>query len=189
MVLTNEREKLLQAIVFFAWNTKNCSKTKLLKLLFLLDFEHFKLTGRSVTGLRYSALPLGPVPTTVYAELDAPADDFAAAVEQRSETFFGWGRKLIVPKRDFDSSNFTRRELKLLRELSERYQDQTAKDMVDVVHAENGVWDRVWKGGEGVGHSIPYELALDGHPSRDAIIAMQKEYEALVAAEDARRAA
>jgi len=37
-------------------------KTKLFKLLYLLDFHHFRETGRSVTGLEYRAWKHGPVP-------------------------------------------------------------------------------------------------------------------------------
>lgn len=37
-------------------------KTKLNKLLFYIDFYHFRNTGNSITGLQYNAIPWGPVP-------------------------------------------------------------------------------------------------------------------------------
>ena len=49
------RNRLVNAIVFFADNTKFCGKIKLFKLLYLLDFEHFRQTGKSVTGGDYQA--------------------------------------------------------------------------------------------------------------------------------------
>lgn len=52
-------EKLINAIIYFCTNTQVCMKTKLFKLLYLLDFEHFKVTGKSVTGLEYKAWKLG----------------------------------------------------------------------------------------------------------------------------------
>lgn len=66
MIKTHEREKLINAIVFFAANTEHCGKIKLLKLLYLLDFEHFRQTGYSVTGMEYHAWKMGPVPTDLY---------------------------------------------------------------------------------------------------------------------------
>jgi hypothetical protein len=51
MLITHERDKLINAIIFFAKNTRFLGKTKLCKLLYFLDFEHFKETGRPVTGL------------------------------------------------------------------------------------------------------------------------------------------
>jgi hypothetical protein len=50
-----DREKLIQAILYFALNTQHLGKTKLFKLLYLLDFDHFRHTGRSVTGMEYRA--------------------------------------------------------------------------------------------------------------------------------------
>ena len=51
MINTYHREKLINAIIYFAQNTKYCGKIKLFKLLYFLDFWHFKQTGKSVTGL------------------------------------------------------------------------------------------------------------------------------------------
>jgi hypothetical protein len=59
MLITYERNKLINAIVYFAQNTQHLGKTKLFKLLYLLDFEHFRQTGRSVTGLDYYACCVG----------------------------------------------------------------------------------------------------------------------------------
>jgi len=49
MLIGRERQKLIQACVYFAANTQGCGKVKLFKLLYLLDFAHFRETGRSVT--------------------------------------------------------------------------------------------------------------------------------------------
>lgn len=69
MLISREREKLLEAIKYFAGHTKYCGLTKLFKLLFFLDFDHFRETGRSVTGLKYQAWPMGPVPADLYEEV------------------------------------------------------------------------------------------------------------------------
>lgn len=48
-----------------AWLVKRVefvSETKLYKLLFYVDFLHFRRTARSLTGLTYAKLPFGPVP-------------------------------------------------------------------------------------------------------------------------------
>ncbi|EQD73859.1 hypothetical protein B1A_04740, partial [mine drainage metagenome] len=62
MLISHEREKLINAIIFFAIHTRFLGKTKLFKLLYFLDFEHHKETGRSVTGMDYFAWKMGPVP-------------------------------------------------------------------------------------------------------------------------------
>ena len=69
MKLSPEREKLINAIIFFCTNTERCYKLKLMKLLYYLDFWHFKETGRPVTNQIYKAWKMGPVPQQIYKEL------------------------------------------------------------------------------------------------------------------------
>lgn len=178
MLITREREKLLNAIIHFAEHTTRCGKTKLFKLLYLLDFEHYKLTGRSVTGLRYYAWPMGPVPVAVEAEFTQPAKDFDHAVRIVTEGEFDYRRLQVKPKRKFDDSHFSKRELRLLQELSSQYRSKTAKQMVEVTHEPNGPWDRVWQGGQGQNQEIAYELALAGADSA-GVLEAAREYEAL----------
>ena len=75
MLISHEREKLLEAVKYFAANTKYCGLTKLFKLLFFFDFTHFRETGRSVTGLNYQAWQRGPVPADLYGEIKAGGRD------------------------------------------------------------------------------------------------------------------
>lgn len=167
MLITHEREKLLNAIVYFAENTSYCGVTKLNKLLFLLDFEHFKQTGRSVTGLEYQAWKLGPVPPTLREELDDPEPDFKEHIALRCVNAGTNDRHEIVPLQSFDPTHFSKRELRLMEEFAGTYKYRSASDMVDVTHAENGVWDKVYKGGAGRNQVIPYPLVLEGEVDRD----------------------
>lgn len=81
MLIPRTREKLINAIVYFATNTQHCGKVKLFKLLYLLDFAHFRQTGRSVTGLDYHAWKMGPVPLDLMQEWDQLEADMATAVK------------------------------------------------------------------------------------------------------------
>ena len=55
MLVSRSRDKLINSILFFAEHTRALGKIKLFKLLYLLDFEHFRKTGRPVTGMEYRA--------------------------------------------------------------------------------------------------------------------------------------
>lgn len=184
MIVSREREKLIHAIVFFAKNTNYCGKIKLLKLLYLLDFEHFRQTGRSVTGMDYHAWKMGPVPFAFFQEWDAPEPDFAAAIDVVPEKIIGYTRELVVPKIDFDDSHFTKRELRLMDELAARFRDSLSKPMIDVTHEELGPWAEIWDGGRGDNERIPYRLALSTtDPHREAILASAREYAGIEAAQ------
>jgi hypothetical protein len=41
MFVSRDREKLINAIIYFLRETKHCHTLKLFKLLYFADFEHF----------------------------------------------------------------------------------------------------------------------------------------------------
>lgn len=160
MIISNERKKLINAISYFSDNVDKLGKTKLFKLLYFLDFRHFRDTGRPVTGLDYYAWPMGPVPAELFNEIDQPREDLAACIEFR-ETPIYHGKMLSVHRKvDTNTSIFTRRELRIMNELSEEYRKSTADEMVEETHLENQPWHQIFEV-EGKRQSqIPYELAV-----------------------------
>ncbi|MBD8527836.1 type II toxin-antitoxin system antitoxin SocA domain-containing protein [Pseudomarimonas arenosa] len=170
MLKTHEREKLINAVVYFASNTAHCGKIKLIKLLYLLDFEHYRQTGRSVTGLDYSAWKLGPVPAAFFQEWEQWQSDFAEAIEIQPERVFDFDLLKVVPKAEFDDSHFTRRELRLMQQLAERFRDEFSKPLVNFTHDEKGPWSKIWESGRGFNRHIPYSLAIrDDDPHAEAV--------------------
>jgi uncharacterized phage-associated protein len=63
------KQKVINSILYFSKNVKHPSKVKIFKLLYFLDFTHFKETGRSVTNYKYYAWDFGPVPVELFNEL------------------------------------------------------------------------------------------------------------------------
>lgn len=181
MLVTHEREKLVNAIVYFARNTRHLGKIKLFKLLYLLDFEHFRQTGRSVTGLNYSAWELGPVPITLMQEWEEPKPDLGAAIAIAPERIIDYVRETVVPQAEFDGSHFSKRELRIMADLADRYRDEHSHKLIDVTHAENGAWAKVWNEGRGLNNRIDYELAIAvNDPHREAILEAAHEYRAIL---------
>ena len=127
MLISRNREKLINAVVYFASNTRHCGKVKLFKLLYLLDFAHFRETGRSVTGLDYRAWKMGPVPFELMQEWDELESDMALAINIVPEGAIDFIRERVVPKVAFDDSLFTRRELRLMREISTNFVNELTK--------------------------------------------------------------
>jgi uncharacterized phage-associated protein len=184
-MLTNpNRTKLINAVVYFAANTHYCGKVKLFKLLYLLDFGHFREAGRSVTGLDYLAWRLGPVPLELAQEWEQLQADLAAAIDIVPERVIDYTRERVVAKAKFDDSQFTPRELRLMDELAAKYRDEVTKPLISFTHAERGPWDKIWDNGRGANERIPYRLAVtDTDPNRDAILGAAEEYEAIAAAD------
>lgn len=181
MLITHEREKMINAIIFFVQNTHHCGKVKLFKLLYFLDFEHFKDTGRSVTGLDYSAWPMGPVPVDLVAEIDSPQPDIAAAMTFNQKPIRG-GQQVMLdirPSVAFSDKNFTKREMMLMSRLAKEYHDTLAEDMIEATHLENMPWDKVYNQQGGKQQRIPYELAVRSQ-EKEAILQIAKDRQQLV---------
>lgn len=184
MLISRDREKLVNAIVFFSRNTKHCGKTKLFKLLYLLDFHHFRETGRGVTGLEYRAWKNGPVPFALVQEWDDLEPDLAKAVDIVPERVIDYDRQRVVPKIEFDDSHFTKRELRLMQELAKRHHDEKTRPLIGLTHQELGPWDKIWDGGRGNNERIPYALAVpDDDPNREAVLEAAREFDAIAAAD------
>ena len=165
MKLSREREKLLNSIIFFCNNTKHCYKLKLMKLLYYLDFWHFKETGKSVTGLTYKAWKKGPVPSQIYWEINPqnnPEDmkEYIFVEEEVYDEVTGKKKFSIKPRKEFNEKIFTARELDLLKKAAEIFLEATAEQMKDSTHLKNAPWDRTIKT-KGESETIDYFLALD----------------------------
>ena len=182
-----KRDKLFHAIVFFVKNTRSCHKVKLCKLLYFLDFEIYRQTGKSTTGLLYFAWPMGPVPTELFNELSAPRADMekvfrvhtAPAGDPDSDS-----RLSILPRADFDKDLFTKRELKEMARLVEVFRDATGEQMKIASHAVGLPWRQIYEVEGRRQALIPYDLALDDRPgsiTKERADELQQEARAVAA--------
>lgn len=157
MMIEHNREKLINAIIYFLDKTKFCGKTKLYKLLYYLDFMHFRETGRSVTGLDYYAWKFGPAPKELADEISSPKDDFKKSIFiQGNASDF----TVMKPKKKFDDTFFTKRELKILDNVAYIFKDAKADDMIEASHLPNHPWDKTIQS-KGERATIDYILAID----------------------------
>jgi uncharacterized phage-associated protein len=165
MLVDHSRKKLLNAIVFFTTNTKYCGKTKLLKLLYFLDFIHFRETGRSVTGLKYETWGLGPVPRNFFNELNKQPEDLRSHISTYPKILEKFGSHFlkIRPRRNFDDQWFSRREIRILTRLVHTFRDTQAEKMVEETHLPGKPW-KTTMDTKGKNSEIDYMLALDGSP-------------------------
>jgi uncharacterized phage-associated protein len=162
MLISHEKDKLFNAIIYFIKNTKYCYKTKLMKLLYYLDFIHFKETGKSVTGLTYKAFDFGPYPEELGKKISNNDPEVAAFIQiqktKNDQTEID--QITFSAKRAFDGSFFTRREKRILEEVAFIFKDTKTADIVEASHLKNHPWDRTLRE-KGEREEIDYFLALD----------------------------
>lgn len=116
--------------------------TSLNKLLFYVDFLHYKSEAVSLTGSAYRRMQYGPVPTN-YGELreKMELDEFIETKEVqnangRTSTEFSVG-----PKADEISVQFTARELKILEDVAQKFRGATPSEISDRSHEETAWQD------------------------------------------------
>jgi uncharacterized phage-associated protein len=181
MLITHEREKLINAILFFAHNVRNLGKTKLFKLLYFLDFTHYQETGRSVTGMDYHAWKMGPVPVALTEEIDAPEPDLCEKIRFSEVPVRSGGVMLKVEALSpFDDTHFTRREIGIMKALAKEFCDARADEMVEATHLENLPWHKVYVEEGRRQQPIPYKYALK-RQEEELLLPVIEERERMVA--------
>ena len=148
-------EKARHVILFFLERVNNIflGKTKLMKLLYYVDFDHYEEYGTSVTGAKYRKLPYGPVAKENEKLLKKmqtegvieKVDDVVGDYEQE---------RYITQNALFDSALFSSEELETLKRVARHWERATAKEISVASHNE-----APWATSE-AGKVIDYELAV-----------------------------
>ena len=180
MLMNNTyREKILNALLYFAKNVKYPSKVKIFKLLYFLDFIHYKETGQSVTNLDYFAWDYGPVPTDLFKELKSREvpEDFKSHLSivpyDRDSQKRGFDFRA---KRSPDLKVFSPREERIMEELVFMFKDVTPTQISEISHLKNLPWDKTLKT-KGKYAKIDYQLAIDQDAKTTKEEAKQKSEE------------
>lgn len=133
MLISHNREKLINAIIYFCKETRVRNRLKLYKLLYHLDFRHYGQTGRSVTGLEYFAWPEGPVPVDLENEITSPREDLKEKIEFYLPSRTDLEQALEIKlKGEFDPSVFTKREMELLQETANAFALSSSDEMIPI---------------------------------------------------------
>lgn len=161
MLITNERQRLIECVHYFASRMDGMDTAKLFRLLYLLDFIHCRETGRSVTELEYFAEATGPKPRVLAVEIVEPSLDWAGSVRFEHSSDQQDGLSIVVSSvRPFKPWNTSRRQRELMKRLCQDYHDKRADQISEDVEFENPPWERVFHRESGCGASIPYEYAF-----------------------------
>src|ERR1700722_5632000 len=153
------KDKMRHVILYFLEHINNfhLGRTKLMKLLYYVDFDNFEKHGHFVTGAKYRKLPHGPVPDE--AEDLIKEMERKGEVEQiktpavRNKKFTYVQHRLISLNAKFDASIFSGAELESIERVAKCWADSTGKAMEEASHKE-----APWAATE-EGKLIDYEMA------------------------------
>jgi uncharacterized phage-associated protein len=147
------RSKMESVISFFLTHANNThlGKTKLMKLLYYADFDHFERYDEPITGATYKKRQYGPLADEATSALDDMVRDervrfsnipLGHAMQHRFELL-----------EEFNPATLSATEVETLHLVVDRWLFHTKAQIVAATHGE-APWLAVREG-----ESIPYELA------------------------------
>lgn len=129
------------------------SKTKLAKLLYLVDFATYFTTLESMSGVRYRKMQYGPL-----------ADVFLDLTDQLIEegkitlTVLDTAQMLSLKTREAKENLLSNDELERIKQICELWKDKSTSEIVGFTHEQNP-----WKVCR-MGEYIPYPLIIQEDP-------------------------
>lgn len=132
------RRKLGNIMIYIAQNSVRPCKTKVLKLIYLMEEQWVLATHTPFTGLPFEVWQHGPVEKDVFVEL---SDGFALLKEYVSMKAHV-ERPYMQALKDFDEDEFSDNELRMMKQVMEKYGNMTAKELVTLTHKVGSLWHR-----------------------------------------------
>ena len=132
------KQKLGNTIVYIAHHTANLSKTKLLKLLYLMEERMALKYHVPFIGIPFEVWQAGPVAKDVFIDLS----DVPFLLKSFVKTDFRDGGTFIEAIADFDDSEFSECEIEMMDEILVKYGNMKASELVSETHKEGTLWYR-----------------------------------------------
>lgn len=129
-------DKVGNTIIYLAKNIGELSKTKALKLIYILDELSIKKSGIPFFNLKYKLWKFGPVSEEIFIDLSSETTLLKNYIERSSEE----GTTFIKPIAEFKDDEFSDNDIELLDFVIEKFGHKKAKDLVSFTHRKNSPW-------------------------------------------------
>jgi len=132
----------------------NVPKTKLAKLLYLVDFTNFFQELEPMSGVKYRRLEYGPVPDVFFSVTDDLLEKGKINIQILDK-----GAQLVSSRSiDNDTSELSDCEISRIKDICELWRDKPTQEIVNFTHEQ-----KPWKSCRD-GEYIPYSLIIQEDP-------------------------
>ena len=150
-------EKFTEMVVFFSEKNEPF-KTKLNKLLFYADFLMFKISCFLISGVRYKAIDMGPVPNNFQSIFEFLANKEEIEIITTEFPNGYTGERFKAKKgRSFNPKLFSEVELEVLEKVSTEFQHTTTTEIIAISHLEEA-WEKNNKGRAVISYEYAFQL-------------------------------
>jgi len=129
-------DKIGNTIIFLSKKMGDLNKTKILKLLFLLEEASIKKYGYPFFGVDFQIWKLGPVVKDIYIDLTEDSPELLSDYIKRDEN----DPSVFTGKVEFNDDEFSDNDIQLLEFISDFAKDKSAKDLVKYTHTRDSLW-------------------------------------------------
>lgn len=132
-------EKLGNTLIYFSNKVSEPSKTKILKLLFLLEEKSIATYGVPFFGFDFELWQYGPVEKNVYVEFAENLPTLHRYIRKISSDDY------YAASQPFNDDEFSEIDIELMDEIVAFARHKTAEDLVKITHSENSLWKKCAK--------------------------------------------
>ena len=150
-------DKLCAMVLFFATESQELLKTKLMKLLNYADMIFYKENGVSISGLKYIHLPYGPVPENFDLLLGKMASDDVLHIDVLYNN--GYEKHRIIPDAEAPNDVLSKAEISVLKRIFDKFKEFGSVEISNYSHKEKGYTQT--RQGQIISYKYAKDIVLD----------------------------
>ena len=137
--LSNQQiKKIGNSIIYLSQGVNELSKTKILKLLFLLEEASIKKYGYPFFGVDFQLWVRGPVLNDVFIDLSDEKPTMLKEYIKKSE----FDDRLFIANGDFCDDEFSDNDIAVMDIIIKFARHKNASDFVDFTHGDISLWKK-----------------------------------------------
>lgn len=132
----DSKRKLGNAILYIACNVEDLSKSKLIKLMYLMEETMVRRYQAPFLALQYEVWQYGPVAKEIYVGFSNTPTilrDYVYTSATEDGTY-------ICPNKEFNPDSFNEMELEVMAFVIREYGALKARELKDITHRPDGLW-------------------------------------------------
>ena len=129
-------DKVGNTIIYLSKEMTDLTKTKILKIIFLLEEASIKKYGYPFFGIDFQIWKLGPVVKDIFIDLSEESPGLLSEYITRDETNVSVFRSV----KDFNDDEFSDNDMELLQIVTSFVKDKNASALVKITHSQNSLW-------------------------------------------------
>lgn len=126
--------KIGNTIIYLSQHMNDLTKTKILKILFLLEESSIKKYKTPFFGIDFQIWQHGPVAKDIYIDLSEETPTLLS-------DFIARKGEIFIAAKDFNDDEFSDNDMEVLDRVTTFAMSKTANELVKITHDSNSLWN------------------------------------------------